>query len=81
MWPGQAVLSITGVYWTSEVHFGIKRRTKGLAKCKKRCMIQIEHLVELVRGELSFVQRITLGISQNYWLIIIIFYYVTFCFN
>ncbi|XP_073981598.1 dynein axonemal heavy chain 7-like isoform X2 [Rhodnius prolixus] len=61
VWPGQAVLSITGVYWTSEVHFGIKRRTKGLAKCKKRCMIQIEHLVELVRGELSFVQRITLG--------------------
>ncbi|KAK9511585.1 hypothetical protein O3M35_000215 [Rhynocoris fuscipes] len=60
-WPGQAVLSVTGAYWTQEVHAGIKRGKKGMKKCRKRCITQIEHLVDLVRGELTHVQRITLG--------------------
>lgn len=60
-WPGQAVLSITGVYWTAQVHRGIRHKKKGLVKCRKRCVSQIKNLVDLVRGELSHIQRITLG--------------------
>uniref|UniRef100_A0A8D2PY76 Dynein axonemal heavy chain 12 n=1 Tax=Zosterops lateralis melanops TaxID=1220523 RepID=A0A8D2PY76_ZOSLA len=53
-WPGQVVLCVSQMYWTSEVHEGLKGYYDTL-------QLQLNDIVELVRGKLSKQTRITLG--------------------
>uniref|UniRef100_A0A803VKC7 Dynein axonemal heavy chain 12 n=1 Tax=Ficedula albicollis TaxID=59894 RepID=A0A803VKC7_FICAL len=53
-WPGQVVLCVSQMYWTSEVHEGLKDYYDTL-------QLQLNDIVELVRGKLSKQTRITLG--------------------
>uniref|UniRef100_A0A8C3NL73 Dynein axonemal heavy chain 12 n=1 Tax=Geospiza parvula TaxID=87175 RepID=A0A8C3NL73_GEOPR len=50
-WPGQVVLCVSQMYWTSEVHEGYYDTLQ----------LQLNDIVELVRGKLSKQTRITLG--------------------
>uniref|UniRef100_A0A8C0ZKV4 Dynein axonemal heavy chain 12 n=1 Tax=Cyanistes caeruleus TaxID=156563 RepID=A0A8C0ZKV4_CYACU len=53
-WPGQVVLCVSQMYWTSEVHEGLKGYYDTL-------QLQLNDIVELVRGKLSKQTRTTLG--------------------
>ncbi|XP_012937339.1 dynein heavy chain 3, axonemal [Aplysia californica] len=59
-WPGQVVLCVSNVYWTSEVTDAMKNEG-GLKIYLERCNRQIDQIVELVRGKLESGTRITLG--------------------
>uniref|UniRef100_A0A8C0ZKM8 Dynein axonemal heavy chain 12 n=1 Tax=Cyanistes caeruleus TaxID=156563 RepID=A0A8C0ZKM8_CYACU len=50
-WPGQVVLCVSQMYWTSEVHEGYYDTLQ----------LQLNDIVELVRGKLSKQTRTTLG--------------------
>uniref|UniRef100_A0A8B9MS84 Dynein axonemal heavy chain 3 n=1 Tax=Accipiter nisus TaxID=211598 RepID=A0A8B9MS84_9AVES len=54
-WPGQVVICVSSIYWTEEVSEAIRKGT--LLKSN----LQIEDIVELVRGKLSSGARLTLG--------------------
>ncbi|XP_048465622.1 dynein axonemal heavy chain 3 [Rhincodon typus] len=58
-WPGQVVISVSTVYWTSEVSEAIRDGT--LPEYLKKSNDQINEIVELVRGKLSSGERMTLG--------------------
>ncbi|XP_069761611.1 dynein axonemal heavy chain 3 isoform X2 [Narcine bancroftii] len=58
-WPGQVVISVSSIYWTSEVSEAIKNGT--LPDYLKKSNEQINEIVELVRGKLSGGERMTLG--------------------
>ncbi|GCC38553.1 hypothetical protein chiPu_0017068 [Chiloscyllium punctatum] len=58
-WPGQVVISVSTVYWTSEVSEAIRDGT--LPEYLKKSNEQINEIVELVRGKLSSGERMTLG--------------------
>ena len=60
-WPGQVVLNVSQVFWTSEVHEAIRGGRVAVEEYKKGCDQQISLTVKLVRGKLSTQQRITLG--------------------
>uniref|UniRef100_A0A8D1JTD3 Dynein axonemal heavy chain 12 n=1 Tax=Sus scrofa TaxID=9823 RepID=A0A8D1JTD3_PIG len=53
-WPGQVVLCVSQMFWTSETQEGLKKYYKELQN-------QLNDIVELVRGKLSKQTRITLG--------------------
>ncbi|XP_073413059.1 dynein axonemal heavy chain 3-like [Dendrobates tinctorius] len=59
-WPGQVVLASSMVHWTTEVSKALVG-SKGLQRILKRCSDQIEDIVNLVRGRLTKMERITLG--------------------
>ncbi|XP_030856161.1 dynein heavy chain 3, axonemal-like [Strongylocentrotus purpuratus] len=59
-WPGQIVISASSIYWTAEVTKAILEKD-GLKKYLATCNRQIEEIVELVRGKLTKMARITLG--------------------
>ncbi|PAA63386.1 hypothetical protein BOX15_Mlig017039g2 [Macrostomum lignano] len=59
-WPGQVVLCVSSIYWTSEVAQAMKSQD-GLGEYLKKCNSQIEEIVELVRSKLASGERITLG--------------------
>ncbi|XP_038676444.1 dynein heavy chain 3, axonemal isoform X3 [Scyliorhinus canicula] len=58
-WPGQVVISVSTVYWTSEVSEAIRDGT--LTDYLTKSNEQISEIVELVRGKLSGGERMTLG--------------------
>ncbi|KAM4746905.1 dynein axonemal heavy chain 3-like [Rhinophrynus dorsalis] len=59
-WPGQIVLASSMVHWTMEVSKAILQN-RGLQTYLKKCSDQIEEIVNLVRGTLTKMERITLG--------------------
>uniref|UniRef100_A0A8C5Z8W6 Dynein axonemal heavy chain 12 n=1 Tax=Marmota marmota marmota TaxID=9994 RepID=A0A8C5Z8W6_MARMA len=60
-WPGQVVLCVSQMFWTSETQEVISSGTKGLKKYYTELQNQLNDIVELVRGKLSKQIRITLG--------------------
>lgn len=60
-WPGQAVLAVSCTFWTTEMTHAIKHYPKGLPTYLKKCNVQIEKIVKLVRGVLPIQTRLTLG--------------------
>ena len=60
-WPGQVVLCVSQVYWTSEVHDAFKNGNQGLKDYVVKLNNQLLSVVKLVRGKLSSMTRITLG--------------------
>ncbi|XP_073942137.1 dynein axonemal heavy chain 7-like, partial [Choristoneura fumiferana] len=61
IWPGQAVQCIAMTYWTSEVTDAIHINIPAMRGYWDKCNFQISKIVDLVRGELSLQNRITLG--------------------
>uniref|UniRef100_UPI00398E73BF dynein axonemal heavy chain 3 isoform X1 n=2 Tax=Pristiophorus japonicus TaxID=55135 RepID=UPI00398E73BF len=58
-WPGQVVISVSTIYWTSEVSDAIRDGT--LPDYLTKSNQQINEIVELVRGKLSGGERVSLG--------------------
>ncbi|KAF5288622.1 hypothetical protein FQR65_LT11993 [Abscondita terminalis] len=61
VWPGQTVQAVAMTYWTSEVHEAITVSIAAMQTCLVLCNDQISKVVNLVRGNLSMQNRITLG--------------------
>ncbi|XP_049887204.1 dynein axonemal heavy chain 7-like [Pectinophora gossypiella] len=61
VWPGQCVQCIAMTYWTLEVTEAIHISIAAMNKYWDKCNYQISKIVDLVRGELSLQNRITLG--------------------
>ncbi|XP_045510942.1 dynein axonemal heavy chain 7 [Colias croceus] len=61
IWPGQAVQCIAMTFWTSEVTEAIHISIPAMRAYWDKCNYQISKIVDLVRGELSLQNRITLG--------------------
>ncbi|KAJ3105677.1 Dynein heavy chain 7, axonemal [Phlyctochytrium planicorne] len=60
-WAGQVVIGVSSVYWTKDVEFVIMEgRQNGLKKYYELSVERLSKIVELVRGNLSKLQRITL---------------------
>ncbi|KAM6955770.1 LOW QUALITY PROTEIN: dynein axonemal heavy chain 7-like [Lycodopsis pacificus] len=60
-WPGQAVLCVSQVYWTEDIHQAIISGQKALDVYLEQNNRQIDDIVALVRGKLSNQTRVTLG--------------------
>ncbi|GIL64289.1 hypothetical protein Vafri_18269 [Volvox africanus] len=58
-WPGMVVLLAAGVFWTRGVEEALAARQ--LQEYEKRCSSDLREIVDLVRGELTGLQRATLG--------------------
>lgn len=60
-WPGQIVLAVNSIHWTTDVETAIKEYGKeGLESYKDKCNKQIDDIVQLVRTDLNVQERITL---------------------
>uniref|UniRef100_A0A8C3KVW3 Dynein axonemal heavy chain 12 n=1 Tax=Calidris pygmaea TaxID=425635 RepID=A0A8C3KVW3_9CHAR len=60
-WPGQVVLCVSQMFWTSEVHEVLCNGPEGLKDYYDKLQLQLNDIVELVRGKLSKQTRTTLG--------------------
>ncbi|EFJ27757.1 hypothetical protein SELMODRAFT_94851 [Selaginella moellendorffii] len=61
-WPGMIVLCGSQIYWTEEVASAIiEGGTAGLQKYEDKCTDQLQSLVKLVRGDISNMERLTIG--------------------
>jgi dynein heavy chain len=61
MWPGQVVLAISQIFWTTEVEEAIgDYEQNGLEEYVKKLQLQIEDIVLMVRKPLEDQVRITL---------------------
>nr|XP_021153643.1 dynein heavy chain 12, axonemal isoform X1 [Columba livia]XP_021153644.1 dynein heavy chain 12, axonemal isoform X1 [Columba livia]XP_021153645.1 dynein heavy chain 12, axonemal isoform X1 [Columba livia]XP_021153646.1 dynein heavy chain 12, axonemal isoform X1 [Columba livia]XP_021153647.1 dynein heavy chain 12, axonemal isoform X1 [Columba livia]XP_021153648.1 dynein heavy chain 12, axonemal isoform X1 [Columba livia] len=60
-WPGQVVLCVSQMFWTSEVHEVLRNGPEGLQDYYDKLQLQLNEIVELVRGKLSKQTRTTLG--------------------
>ncbi|XP_017769738.1 PREDICTED: dynein heavy chain 7, axonemal-like [Nicrophorus vespilloides] len=61
IWPGQTIQAVACTFWTSEVHAAIQVSVDAMKHYLKKCNKQISKVVDLVRGNLSSQNRITLG--------------------
>jgi len=61
-WPGQVVLNVSQLHWTREVEAALASGgSKALAGYSAQLATQLADIVGLVRGELTKLQRATLG--------------------
>ncbi|XP_045146064.1 dynein axonemal heavy chain 12 [Echinops telfairi] len=60
-WPGQVVLCVSQMFWTSETQEVISDGPEGLKKYYSELQNQLNDIVGLVRGKLSKQTRTTLG--------------------
>ncbi|KAM9098063.1 dynein heavy chain 12, axonemal isoform X1 [Sarcophilus harrisii] len=60
-WPGQVVLCVSQMYWTIQTQETISSGPEGLRKYYDNLQLQLNDIVNLVRGKLSKQTRITLG--------------------
>uniref|UniRef100_UPI00358F5A88 dynein axonemal heavy chain 12-like n=1 Tax=Myxine glutinosa TaxID=7769 RepID=UPI00358F5A88 len=60
-WPGQVVICVSQMYWTTEVQDAIRSCQNSLRDYHVKLQEQLNDIVELVRGKLSKQTRITLG--------------------
>ena len=58
-WPSMVVLVVTGMFWTRKVEKALAENAT--AACEKECTAELMKIVDLVRGELSGLERATLG--------------------
>eukprot|EP00928_Gymnodinium_smaydae_P036017 TRINITY_DN25241_c1_g2_i2.p1 TRINITY_DN25241_c1_g2~~TRINITY_DN25241_c1_g2_i2.p1 ORF type:complete len:3507 (-),score=695.75 TRINITY_DN25241_c1_g2_i2:57-10475(-) len=58
-WPGQIVLLTDTIFWTAEVTDALKKGT--LADYEKKMYDDLGKIVELVRGEMTKLNRVTVG--------------------
>jgi len=58
-WPGQVVLCTDCIYWTSEVEQAL--RAGAIANYEKKLFAQLDKIVDLVRGEMTKLNRVTVG--------------------
>jgi dynein heavy chain, axonemal len=61
-WPAQVILSISCLYWTRDVTTALANNGGShLLECNQKLDQQLREMVNLVRGELSKLERLTLG--------------------
>ncbi|BFI29560.1 dynein axonemal heavy chain [Marchantia polymorpha subsp. ruderalis] len=61
-WPGMIVLCASQIHWTREVAEAIQAGGEaGLNQYEEKCSLQLQDLVKLVRGELTTLERFTIG--------------------
>ncbi|XP_073386521.1 uncharacterized protein [Physcomitrium patens] len=58
-WPGQVVLCISSMYWTLEM--GAAIHADALQAYERKCTSQLQDIVNKVRGQLSKLERKTIG--------------------
>ncbi|XP_071815449.1 dynein axonemal heavy chain 3-like isoform X3 [Apostichopus japonicus] len=59
-WPGQVVIAGSAIHWTAEAAKAMTEQN-GLKEYLDKCSLQIDEVVELIRGQLTKMARITLG--------------------
>ncbi|KAJ8668953.1 hypothetical protein QAD02_000212 [Eretmocerus hayati] len=59
-WPGQTILCISQLYWTSDITKAMPKAPKSLGEYVDRCNRELGEIVLLVRGKLSKQNRTTL---------------------
>ena len=60
-WPGQVVLVVSAIYWTSAATVAIIKGGNSVSEFEKFCTLQLGDIVNLVRGELTSMNRMTLS--------------------
>ncbi|CAM6082178.1 unnamed protein product [Calypogeia fissa] len=60
-WPGQVVLVVSAIYWTKATTEAILAGGEAVAEFEKTCTTQLGRIVELVRGQLTSLNRMTLS--------------------
>ena len=60
-WPGMVVLVVTAVNWTADVTKAIGEGKNAVKAYEDKCTADLLKVVDLVRGELTSLQRKTLG--------------------
>ncbi|CAL1134249.1 unnamed protein product [Cladocopium goreaui] len=58
-WPGQVVLATDMIFWTQEVTSALK--SGSIAEYEKKLFKQLEDIVVLVRGQMTKLNRVTVG--------------------
>jgi dynein heavy chain, axonemal len=61
-WPGMCIICIGQMYWTTEVEASIVEPDgKGVQRYADKCTDQLNEIIELVRGQLTRLQRQAIG--------------------
>ncbi|KAL3693679.1 hypothetical protein R1sor_007330 [Riccia sorocarpa] len=61
-WPGMLILCASQIHWTTEVAVAIESGgNAGLQAYEQKCSLQLQDLVKLVRGDLTTLERFTIG--------------------